>query len=48
MSAEQPDRDKIEITGESLLIAAKKLAVVLPVVLPIATQIVNVVTKMLP
>jgi len=48
MSAEQPDRDKIEITGESLLMAAKNLAVVLPVVLPIATQIVNVVTKMLP
>ena len=45
MNAKKPDKDRIEITGESLLLAAKNLAVVMPVVLSIANQIVNVVTK---
>lgn len=48
INASQPDKDRIEITGESLLMAAKNLAAVIPVILPIATQILNVVNKILP
>ena len=48
MNADEPDRDRIEITGESLLSAAKNLATVMPMVLTIAGQIVNIIKKMLP
>jgi len=42
-SAEKIDKERIEITGESLIAAAKNLAAVAPTVLAIATQIVKVI-----
>ena len=47
-STEKPDRERVEITGESLILAAKNLASVTPIVLTIATQIVQAVSRMLP
>jgi ElaB/YqjD/DUF883 family membrane-anchored ribosome-binding protein len=47
-SAEKPDKERVEITGESLVLAAKNLATVTPIVLTIATQIVQAVSRMLP
>jgi hypothetical protein len=46
-SSENPDKERVEITGESLLLAAKNLASVTPVVLTIATQIVDFVSRAL-
>jgi chromosome segregation ATPase len=41
VDSEKPDREMVEITGESLKRAAQNLADVLPTVLTIATQIVS-------
>jgi hypothetical protein len=42
-TSETPDKERVEITGESLILAAKNLANVIPIVLTIATQIVDTV-----
>jgi len=47
-STEKPDKERVEITGENLVLAAKNLASVTPIVLTIATQIVQAVSRMLP
>lgn len=44
--AEKPNKTMLQITGEGLKKAAQNLADVLPVVLPIAGQIVATVTKL--
>jgi hypothetical protein len=48
MNSEKPNKDKIEITSEGLIAAAKNLAAVTPIVLSIASQIVSVVNKIFP
>ena len=40
---ETPDKEKLEINGDSLLLAAKNLASVVPFVLSIATQVVKTI-----
>jgi ElaB/YqjD/DUF883 family membrane-anchored ribosome-binding protein len=47
-SSGKPDKDRIEITGESLILAAKNLATVAPFVLTVATQVVDAISRMLP